>query len=730
MASHSERTPPPNSPAVNNLTSTPEARPQVNAEATKRTPAVLRANGTKAYSTTQPTASSNQKIMSDETKGYWIGPCPVSEFRDSFLSTKSRSKRRPKIPTTFFADKNIKQEEDLYSAFDEFVNEKGACPKYELRNTSRHHDPNSRPGSQVKPDNNLYEKGVVTPGYVNHMDKASLVAEFKYGKDLDILVADNFSDRDAAAPFEATAEKRLKARGQLVTYLVEMAARQHRTHIFMVFVFHPYARLIRWDRAGIVVSEKFEYVEDCSVLSDFFFRYSQLTKAAQGYDKTAKLANKKETKHARTYLAEWAPVTVEREVYKIQVPHQSPDGKSTMRSFLVWGALAEAASPLGRGTKGWPALEVKKGKPIDTVPVFLKEQWRGKDVTPEVETLKLLNDKGVEFVPTLVCGGDISGEFQTTLTHEYAHKSWRKVSNDPKLVKKIETRIHVRLVTKEVGRPLETFRSSFEMMKVIYDAFKGHKQAYKLCNLLHRDVSGGNILILDNGDGLLNDWDLAIRLDESGSARTGERTGTWPFMSYDLLSNPNKLHTVRDDLESFFWVVLFYGLHYVSHTLSGRRTLDDKIYQIFHHCTREDGIAHGGVYKRDLFGGPTVLHFTPKTLSNPNPLEFTYSSPLTKFLHAARSLLRSWKIETETAIESPPAMETPQWVADPLSKKHEDIEQLYDTATRDRSAWPLNDKAEYQLASWKPTGFRISTKRKSVEPPAVGSSKKAKKSTN
>ena len=171
-------------------------------------------------------------------------------------------------------------------------------------------------------------------------------------------------------------------------------------------------------------------------------------------------------------------------------------------------------------------------------------------------------------------------------------------------------------------------------------------------------------------------------------------------------------------------------IKYISHTLSGRRTLDDKIYQIFHHCTREEGAAHGAVYKRNLFGSPTILHLTPKTLSHPNPLEFTYASPLTRFLRTARSLLRSWKIETETAIESPPELETPQWAADPLFKKHEDTEQLYDTATGDRSAWPLNDKAEYQLASWKPTGFRIPTKRKSVDPLAVGSSKRAEKRTS
>ncbi len=37
----------------------------------------------------------------------------------------------------------------------------------------------------------------------------------------------------------------------------------------------------------------------------------------------------------------------------------------------------------------------------------------------------------------------------------------------------------------------------------------GHRQAYEKCGILHRDISGGNILILDNDTGLLIDWDLA-----------------------------------------------------------------------------------------------------------------------------------------------------------------------------------------------------------------------------
>ena len=38
----------------------------------------------------------------------------------------------------------------------------------------------------------------------------------------------------------------------------------------------------------------------------------------------------------------------------------------------------------------------------------------------------------------------------------------------------------------------------------------GHGEAYTLANIFHRDISAGNILIDENGEGMLIDWDLAL----------------------------------------------------------------------------------------------------------------------------------------------------------------------------------------------------------------------------
>ena len=37
--------------------------------------------------------------------------------------------------------------------------------------------------------------------------------------------------------------------------------------------------------------------------------------------------------------------------------------------------------------------------------------------------------------------------------------------------------------------------------------------------ILHRDVSAGNIILTDEGRGLLIDWELAKKVDQGGSRR-------------------------------------------------------------------------------------------------------------------------------------------------------------------------------------------------------------------
>ena len=45
-----------------------------------------------------------------------------------------------------------------------------------------------------------------------------------------------------------------------------------------------------------------------------------------------------------------------------------------------------------------------------------------------------------------------------------------------------------------------------------------HKDAYSKTRILHRDISAKNILISDNGTGILIDWDLSKKVQDNPDA--------------------------------------------------------------------------------------------------------------------------------------------------------------------------------------------------------------------
>ncbi|OBZ73638.1 hypothetical protein A0H81_06293 [Grifola frondosa] len=115
--------------------------------------------------------------------------------------------------------------------------------------------------------------------------------------------------------------------------------------------------------------------------------------------------------------------------------------------------------------------------------------------------------------------------------------------------------VHYRLVEKEVGQPLSEFETSRNLVKLIYDCMIAHEDAVTLARVLHRDISSGNMIMypveveVEEGvtqyvwTGLLNDWELSKPIASPGTAeiaRRAGRTGTWQFMSVNILNNKSQ----------------------------------------------------------------------------------------------------------------------------------------------------------------------------------------------
>ncbi|KAF5369607.1 hypothetical protein D9757_010460 [Collybiopsis confluens] len=77
-------------------------------------------------------------------------------------------------------------------------------------------------------------------------------------------------------------------------------------------------------------------------------------------------------------------------------------------------------------------------------------------------------------------------------------------------------------------------------MHLIPSCHRAHQVAFEKGSQLHTDISVGNIIITDDGRGMLIDWELSKDVKREGF-QIG--TSSWKFKS-----------TVGDDLESFLWV--------------------------------------------------------------------------------------------------------------------------------------------------------------------------------
>ncbi|RPD62190.1 hypothetical protein L226DRAFT_426235, partial [Lentinus tigrinus ALCF2SS1-7] len=152
-------------------------------------------------------------------------------------------------------------------------------------------------------------------------------------------------------------------------------------------------------------------------------------------------------------------------------------------------------------------------------------------------------------------------------------------------------RSHMRFVTDTVGRPLVQFRCTEELVTAVRDAILGHRLAVTLAGVLHRDISVGNILIVDKPSqgsyaGFLHDFDYSSMSEHVPDAsfahlegealakgliaamdagKLKERSGTYHFMAISQLIRSGSPHGIHHDLESTYWVLVWVVVRHVAH---------------------------------------------------------------------------------------------------------------------------------------------------------------------
>ncbi|ORX71362.1 hypothetical protein DL89DRAFT_313552 [Linderina pennispora] len=126
----------------------------------------------------------------------------------------------------------------------------------------------------------------------------------------------------------------------------------------------------------------------------------------------------------------------------------------------------------------------------------------------------------------------------------------------------IPFRVHKRLVMSPIGEPLETVESVHELIVVLGDAMRCHTEVLRRCNILHRDNSNNNVLVVrEEGKqprGLLIDFDCAVDVSEN-QAPNPENIGTFPYRSISNLFGSDVERTELDDLESLLYLLCYFA---------------------------------------------------------------------------------------------------------------------------------------------------------------------------
>ncbi|KAL7283896.1 hypothetical protein ACG7TL_001168 [Trametes sanguinea] len=353
----------------------------------------------------------------------------------------------------------------------------------------------------------------------------------------------------------------------------ELCTRQHRFYAPMIYFFKGRACLLLIDREAAVVSESFNYLSDPIPLATFLCRYVSATSERRGYDPTITLASydehmffirvqtqyptgsyfcetfkKAATPGWHTYKhrmhAQWSEDTDDRPVQR--------DSEYYTREFLIGRPVYDPAGGSGRCTQGFAAWDISRQRSV-----FIKDYWRPSrpDTLTEYEVYLRLAEGGtvVRNIPTVLGGGDVLSSSASAEQRPACARGSVPLTH---------TRIHTRLVFKEICRPLHSFRDWRELVSAVYDALIAHKEAWEDHGILHRDLSIGNIVIFDgipgsscSPSGFLVDW------ESSGS----EEHVSNPHPSRRMVRSmcDCKPHLLSDDLESFMHILNLLALRHM-----------------------------------------------------------------------------------------------------------------------------------------------------------------------
>ncbi|KAI0319062.1 hypothetical protein OF83DRAFT_863265 [Amylostereum chailletii] len=554
----------------------------------KSTPVKHKASVVERYAahTTRVLAAVQYANLDRETSPHVLGPCPKDDFMKLLPKAKDTRPRSKKIGPI---DANAACRED---AFCSGINASKICKTFRFVNTKTK-------GDQYY---ELYRKpdAMVFRGSKRNLDVRAAAGRSLWGAGeiwVEDKLDDPFQDPDPTGkkklPFLVNRDGARLVRGQLYSYALAQFTSQFRVFAFSILLLGDFIRMMYWDRAGVIVSERINWTTD-ETFAEILWRLDHLTFEQLGHDMTVAKPTSSESSKARAAFARSPDVDVSKDD-PLQRFIVYDDDTGVERHIIVASARWYSKSLMGRATFGYVGVDMKTQKVV-----FLKDSWRidQPDMLKEGEIYRRLHAGKVPHIPTLACAGDVPG--QATRTREFLNTPWARSSGEDVLPQH-----HYRIVLETIGRPLSHFNTTWELCTGLRDAIEAHSKALEILGILHRDISLLNILLTRDGRGLLIDWDMCRDVNTRiVCIRRSWRSGTWQFMSVKLLMSPaGHEHSLADDLESFVHVLVYTVLRFRP---TGVKNLVHDMNSVFDAHITIGAETTGGQGKKSFFAGSPI----------------------------------------------------------------------------------------------------------------------------
>ncbi|KAA1097608.1 hypothetical protein PGT21_013148 [Puccinia graminis f. sp. tritici] len=296
------------------------------------------------------------------------------------------------------------------------------------------------------------------------------------------------------------------------------------------------------------------------------------------------------------------------------------------QGFVIEKLIARASGICGRGTTCWQAhLSGDEGTKF-----LIKDSWQPLGQREEGDMLRDVTAQNVSHVARYhhhedVCVDGKKVDIESSVRKDLNFKSCPKLRTTQASVESQEpngftNHVHRRLILKDVGQPICGVDGPIHLLEALEGCVEGHHNLLR-AGYLHGDISIHNLMISKqatdlNRKSFLIDLDLAVPWPVENEKDLHFRTGTKVFMSSNLLRNEKPQHFV-DDLESFFWVLIWICIH----SPGGERT-ENEVTSWDHWASEELGHL-----KKSLLSEPEYL-------TNRFTSPYKHAEPLISCVHA------------------------------------------------------------------------------------------------